>query len=488
MKRALLALLFALPLVAQEPTATTADTYPATPPAPLAPREATIPQPSEKTLANGLRVIVVEKHSLPLVAARLLVKTGGAADPASRAGLASLTAGVLTKGTKTRSAEEIARGVESLGATLESDATWDSSLIDVSMMAPNLAKTMEYVADVARNATFAKDELERERAQAIDSLQVELSEPRTVANIVASRLVFGTSAYGHNLSGTPASLGRITRDDLVQFHKHYYRPDNAVLLFAGDVRPSDAFALAEKLFGSWSRGSGAPPSAATKFAPQAPRAVVIDMPAAGQAAVVLARPGIRRVDPQYMPAAVLNSILGGGFSSRLNQEIRIKRGLSYGAGSSFEARADVGPFTARAETKNESAAEVAGLIGGELSRLATTDVEAGELTPRKAALIGDFAESLETTRGLVNRLGALARYGLPLADINRYIGGVQAVTAQDVRKFANASLAGSSTLVIVGDAKQFIEPLRAQTKDVEVIPLAELDLDSPTLRVRKKKD
>jgi zinc protease len=487
MKRALLALLLiALPVIAQEQTQT--DSYPPTPPAPMAPREATIPQPSEKTLANGLRVIVVPKSGLPLVAARLLVKTGGAADPATRAGLASMTAAVLTKGTKTRTAEEISRGVESLGATIESDATWDSSLIDVSMMSPNLAKTLEYVADVARNATFAKEEIERQRAQAVDALQVDLSNPRTLANVVASRLVFGSSAYGHNLAGTPAALARITRDDLVKFHKTYYRPDNAVLLFAGDVSANDAFALAEKLFGSWPRGAASPNASAMKFTPQAPRAVVIDMPAAGQAAVVLARPGIRRVDPQYMSASVLNSILGGGFSSRLNQEIRIKRGLSYGAGSSFEARADVGPFTARAETKNESAAEVAGLIGGELSRLTSTDVAETELTPRKAALIGDFAESLETTHGLVSRAASLARYGLPLTDINKYIGGVQSVTAADIRKFAGTTLAGPSTLVIVGDAKKFIEPLRAQTKDVEVIPLAELDLDSPTLRVRKKKE
>jgi zinc protease len=190
-----------------------------------------------------------------------------------------------------------------------------------------------------------------------------------------------------------------------------------------------------------------------------------------------------------MNAMVANSVLGAGYSSRLNQEIRIKRGLSYGAGSSFEPRVDVGPFTARTETKHESAAEVAGLLVGELNRLSQSDVPEAELTPRKAALIGGFAQSLETTSGIVNRVSSLALYGLPLSDINRYISGVQAVTADDVRKFAASNLGGKDVnVVVIGDAKQFAEPLRAQFGEVEVIAAEELDLASPTLRVRKAKN
>ena len=461
-----------------------------TPPAPGAPRDPKLPQPVEKTLANGLRVIVVPKHDLPLVAARLMVKTGGAEDPAGRDGLAALTATVLTQGTKTRSAEQIARGIEALGATLEADASWDSSSIDVSVMPANLGKAMEYVADVARNATFAKDEFERERAQAIDALQVDLQQPRTLAGVAASRLIFGDTPYGHNLGGTPASLGRIKREDLVKFHAAHYRPGNAVLVMAGDVKAEEAFKLAETAFGSWKR-SGADASSAAAGSgkePPQPRVVVIDMPDAGQAAVVIGRRGIKRTDPTYMQAIVANSVLGGGYSARLSQEIRIKRGLSYGAGSSFDPRDDAGPFTARTETKNESAAEVVGLITAELNRLSTADVEEAELTPRKAVLIGGFAQSLETTAGIVSRISALALYGLPLSEINRYISGVQAVTAADVKKFASAKMGGEGVnVVVVGDAKQFVEPLKKQFSDVEVIPVADLDLGSPTLRVRKAK-
>ena len=484
----ILALLFAFTSVAQ--------TVQTTPPAPAAPRDPKLPQPVEKTLANGLRVIVVPKHDIPLVAARLMVKRGAAGDPAGKDGLAQLTAAVLTQGTKNRTAEQIARGVEALGATLEASAAWDSSSIDTSVMASNLAKAMEYVADVARNATFAKDEFDRERAQMIDALQVDLTQPRTLASVVASRLIFGDAPYGHNLGGTPAALEKIRREDLVRYHSAHYRPDNAVLVLAGDVKADAAFALAQNAFGSWKRGAaGASVSAAGAAAgPRSPermlqpRVVVIDMPDAGQAGVVVGRQGIRRTDAAYMPALVTNSVLGGGYSSRLNQEIRIKRGLSYGANSSFEPRVDVGPFTARTETKNESAAEVIGIMIGEMSNLSSADVSEAELTPRKAVLIGGFAQSLESTAGIVNRIAALALYGLPLEEINRYVSKVQAVTAADVRKFAASNLGGKDvSVVIVGDAKQFVEPLRKQFNEVEVISVSDLDLSSPTLRVRKAK-
>jgi zinc protease len=484
MKRFGLVLTFAaLPLLqafAQE----TATAPVVAPPAPSAPREAKIPQPVEKTLANGLRVIVVPKHDIPLVAARLMVKAGSASDPKGKAGVADLTSAVLTQGTKTKSAEQIARAIEALGATLDAGAQWDSSVVDVSVMSSNLAKALESVADVVRNPTFAKAEFERERAQASDALQVNLSQPRALAGAVATRLIFGDRPYGRD--ATPATLAKVKREDLVQFHHVYYVPQNSVLVLAGDVEAEAAFQVAQAAFGSWPRGTIETVRAPQTASEQTPRVVVVDMPEAGNAGVVVGRRGIRRTDPAYMQSLVANSVLGGGYSARLNQEIRIKRGLSYGAGSSFDPRADVGPFVASTETKNESAAEVANIMVTEIGRLSADDVPAPELTPRKAALIGRFAQSLETTSGIVDRVSELALHQLPLADINRYISSVQAVTSEDVRKFAS-SIGKGVNVVIVGNAKQFIEPLRKQFTDVEVIPYADLDLNSPTLRVRKAK-
>lgn len=462
-----------------------------TPPPPGAPREARLPQPVEKTLENGLRVIVVPKHNIPLVAAQLLVRSGGAAETAGREGLARLTAALVTKGTAELGAQQIAREVEALGATLESGAGWDSSTINLSVMSNNFAPAMQYLATSARNAAFAKEELELERAQMVDALQVIVGQPRSVADIVAARVVFGETPYGHNLNGTPKSLAAISRDDVVAFHKEHYRPDNAVLVIAGDVKPDAAVALATKLFGTWNP-SGAKSDRATAPAKKdsgARRIVVVDMPEAGQASVVVTRKGIRRTDPAYYQALVANSVLGGGYSARLNQEIRIKRGLAYGAGSAFQARADVGPFVAMTNTKNETAGEAADLIVSMMTGLAAAEVPESELTPRKATLIGEFAQSLETSAGIVDQIGDLALYGLPLADINGFIGGVQAVSAKDLATFSKKALDGAAAdVVIVGDLSSFREDLEKRLGSFEVIPIAELDLTSPTLRVRKEKE
>jgi zinc protease len=212
------------------------------------------------------------------------------------------------------------------------------------------------------------------------------------------------------------------------------------------------------------------------------RVVVVDMPEAGQAAVVLARAGISRTDPDFFRGIVTNAVLTG-YSGRLNQEIRIKRGLSYGARSSLDTRREAGPFVASAQTKNPSGAEVASLLIGELGRLSNEPLMETELVPRKAVLIGGFGRSLETTEGLVQQVASLALYGLSLDEINGYIRNVQSVTPADVQKFAGSRIGTkAANIIIVGSAKEFLEPLRKQFQNVEVIPFAELDLNSATLR------
>ncbi|MGH9423397.1 MAG: M16 family metallopeptidase [Thermoanaerobaculia bacterium] len=458
-----------------------------TPPPPAAPRPVQIPKPVEKTLANGLRVIVIEKKGVPLVGARLLIRNGGEADPANLPGLADTTASLLSKGTTTRSAEEIARGVEALGATMDTGAGWDDSYGDLDVMSSKLQAAMAFLADVVRHPTFKQEEIDRLRKQNIDALSVAMRQPGRLANFVMTHVIFGTGPYGHNLGGTPESLARIKREDIVKFHRDYYRPDNAILVIGGDIAPAKAFAAAQELFGGWKAAPGSHP-VPLKWSKEfpTPRVVIVDMPSAGQAAVVVGRPGLPRADSAYPISLVTNSVLGGGYSSRLNEEIRVKRGLTYGANSSFDLRRGVGPFTASAQTKNESAGEVAGLIIDEMNKLETTPVANDELIPRKAVLIGGFGRQLETNSGIVGRIGTLALYGLSLDEINRYISGVQGVGADDVQKFAAAHLAGTSaSIVIVGDAKKFLPALQQRFKDVEVIPIDALDVNSATLRKGK---
>lgn len=460
------------------------DAIETTPPAPAAPRAAQVPQPSEKTLANGLRVIVVQKRNVPLVAARLIIKAGGEADPRDHAGLADMTASLLTKGTKTRSAEEIAQQVEALGANIESGAGWDSSFVNVNVLTSRLPKAMTYMADVVRNPTFKQDEIDRLREQALGALSVAMRQPRALAGYVATRVLYGEGPYGHSLNGTPESLKRITRDDVSSFHRNWYRPDNAILILGGDIDAKRGFALAEEAFGTWKATGDAPVAVKAEVPAPKRRIVVVDVPDAGQAAVVVTRPGISRLDTAYAVASVTNAVFGGGYSARLNQEIRIKRGLSYGASSQFDMRRDAGPFTSVTQTKNESAAEVASIILTELDRLGTSAVETAELTPRKASLIGNFGRSLETSSGLVARIGALALYGIPLSEINKYISGVEAVSAADIQSFATSRLGGTqASVVIAGDAKKFMDDLKKRFgNDVEVIAVKDLDLNSPTLK------
>ncbi|MGI8732550.1 MAG: M16 family metallopeptidase [Pyrinomonadaceae bacterium] len=457
-----------------------------TPPAPATPRSVTIPKPVERTLKNGLRVIVVEDTDIPLVSAGVVVKNGGEVDPAELSGLAELTASLLTKGTKTRTAPQIAQEIEALGGTIESGAGWDSSRAFINVMSSRIDRAMTILADIVRNPVFQEDEIERLRQQYLDELSVTLGQPGSVAGFVASRVVFGDAAYGHPLAGTPESLTRIKQADIAALHAKYYRPDNAVLVIGGSIKADDAFKLADRLFGDWAKPAAAiPPRGQVGKMVRAEdkqRVVVIDMPDAGQAAVMLARVGISRTDPDYFRGIVTNSILSG-YSGRLNQEIRIKRGLSYGARSSLDVRRETGPFVASAQTKNPSGAEVAALLIGELSRLSSDPVADAELTPRKAVLIGGFGRSLETIDGLVTQVASLALYGLSLDEINGYIRNVQSVTAADVQKFAGSRLtAKDANIIIVGNAKDFLEPLRKQFTNVEVIPLAELDLNSASLR------
>jgi zinc protease len=474
------ACLFAPPLLrAQSPQAT--------PPPPAPPRSVQFPKPVEKTLANGLRVIVIKRAGAPLVAGQLLIKNGGEADPIELAGLSNMVADLITKGTAKRSATQIAEAVEALGGSLDSSARWDASRVGVNVISSKIGPALEILSDVARRPTFKEDEIERLRQQTIDDLTVELGEPSSIAQYVAARVVFGDSPYGKPLGGTTESITRISRNDIVQYHGRYYRPDNAILVLGGEIQPAEAFKLAEQYFGDWQKPASALPLAAARQPLRAaePRVIVVDKPDAGQAAVLVARSGINRRDPDYYIGIVANSVLSG-YSGRLNQEIRIKRGLSYGAGSSLEARREVGPFSASAQTKNVSAAEVAELLMREIGRLSTEPVADVEMIPRKAVVVGTFARNLETAAGLVSQVGSLALYGIGFDEINRYIGNVQAINPRDLQRFATAHLGAKETnIVIVGNAKDFLPALRKQYAQVEVIPVAELDLNSALLKKKQ---
>jgi zinc protease len=346
---------------------------------------------------------------------------------------------------------------------------------------------MAVMADVARNPAFSGEELERQRVQAIDALQVSLKQPGSVASLAAPRIVFGDAPYGHPSGGTPESLAAMTAAELRQFHTLRFRPSSAVLVLTGQITPDEGFALAQKHFGGWTAPTSGPkpPQNAPVVAAPRPSTVLVDLPGSGQAAVLAALPTLPRTDPDYQAAEVGAAVLGGGYSSRLNQEIRIKRGLSYGAGASLSARQRAGVLTASTQTKNESAAEVADLLTAELGRLATAAIEAPELAARKSTLIGGFGRNIETVDGLAGEIGELALYGLPLTELEQYAPKVEAVTADQVRAVAGRRFgAEAASLIVVGDAKQFESAIKAKRPNAVTVPAANLDLDGPGLTKR----
>jgi len=444
---------------------------------------AVLPSPAERTLPNGLRVIVAKSTDLPLVAASLTIEAGAASDPDRLAGDANLTASLVTEGTATRSAEDIARQSEALGANLAAASSWESSSVGLSVMPAKLPGALAIVADVARNPTFAADELERARKEGLDDLDVAYGDPGEVAGFANAPVVYAGTSFAHAAGGTPESLKRLTRDDLARFHDRYWRPDNAILVLTGDITPDEGFAMADKAFGDWPRPAGAPPAPAQGEAAAAPRTVVIDLPGTGQAAVVLTKPAIARADPRYYQGLVANAVLGGGYSARLNEEIRVKRGLSYGAGSSLTARRTLGAFTAQAQTKNEAAPQVADLIRQSMAGLAAAPPGPEELEARKSSLIGDYGRDIATAAGLAGQLGELALYGVDLSEIRTYPEKVQAVTGGEVQSFARDVLApDGASLIVVGDSKQFLDALEAKAANLEVVPIAQFDPENASLK------
>lgn len=471
------------------------------PPAPSAPREVKIPAVKNSELPNGLRVAAVTRRNLPLVTVSLLINNAGAASE-SKDGLANATASLLTKGTKTRTAPQIAEQIEFLGGDLNAGANWNSTVVTLNITSDKLEQAMAIMSDVVLNPTFAQSEIDLFKSQTNDELTVALKQPGSLASFVASRYTFGE----HNAIGTPESLNSITNSDISNFYRQSYTPKNAVLVFAGDISSEQANTLAKKFFGTWTMPDKMRPSEYERV--QRPtvggsspnknlinRFLVIDLPDSGQAAVTYAKKlDIGRVscpngkcvtDTTYFPSTVTNTILGGGYSARLNSEIRIKQALSYGASSGLSYRNNQTNLLARAQTKNVSAAQVAELVAAEINRLGNSLAETTELTPRELTLTGAFGNSLETTNGLAGKLVELYTFGLNPEELNSYMKNVRGVSSGQVKDFAAANFNGGD-LIIVGDYKKFADDLKKRfpNQKIEVIPASNLDLNRNDLQKR----
>jgi zinc protease len=441
---------------------------------------AKVPAAVEKTLANGLRVVVANKPGLPLISASLRISAGGSLDPAEKVGLATMTADLATRGTTTRTATQIASQIESLGASINAGAGPDASDVSITTRSDKSADAFAIMADVVQNPAFAAEELERAKQETLNGLMVSLRQPSSVGSMAITRALFGAAPYGNVM--TPATVAALTPADLAAFHKSAWTPGQSVLVIAGDITPEAGFALAESAFGKWA-GTGTPAAVAVAGAVPAPKSVVVDIPQVGQAAVLLGRVGPSRLSQDFVQTAVANAVLGVGYSSRLNAEIRIKRGLSYGARSGLSERKANGPIVASAQTRNDAVPQVIDLMLSEFTRLGNEPIADKELAARKAFIIGGFGRSVETTSGVAGQYSALAQFGLPLEKLQTYSSDIAAVTAEQAGAAARTYFdPAKATLIVVGDAAKFWADVKAKRGGMERIDIGKLKLGSPTLK------
>lgn len=455
------------------------------PPRPLAAREVKFPPYEVRTLPNGLQVIAVSHHEQPAVSIRLIVRAGAAQDPDNRPGLAALAASLLDQGTTTKTAEQVAQAIDSIGGAMGVGAGSDLSYINAAVMRDSLSVGLDLVADVARNPAFAAEEIERQRQQVVSSMKVSFEDPDYIAGSVFDRLVYGFHPYGKPDAGTPASLAAITRADLQAFHKRWFGANNAILAIVGDVTADKAFAEAQRAFGNWGRVEVSADKAA-EVPPPTRRVIVVDRPGAVQTEIRVGHVGLPRKHKDFLALDLAMKILGGEGGNRLHRVLRSERGLTYGAEANVHALKDGGDLVANTDTRSDTTAEALRLIVDEFSRIRREQVSQRELADAQAYLTGSFPLTIETPGAIALQVLNAVFYGLDLQELQTYRERVNSITPEDIQRVAQQYLHPDRlSIVLVGDANVFAKQLPAVGfEQVERIPLAELDLAAPNLRRR----
>ncbi len=413
----------------------------------------------EKTkLANGLEVWMVEQRELPMVSMNLVFKTGSSNEPDSKTGVAGITTSLVDDGTKTRSAVEIANQLQSIGANLNAGGTWDSTNVSMQTLTKNLNKALEIFSDVVQNPTFPAAEFESQRARSLVGLRQQKSNPNAIANTVYNKVLYGDHPYGRDNNET--TLKALSRDDVVNYYQNTFRPDNGVLIVVGDFDKAAIKASLERSFAGWA-SSG---KVAAKTLPQARMldktgVFIVDRPNSAQSVVSVGQVGIDRMNPDYMPVVMMNSILGGAITSRISMNLREDKGYTYGANSGFQFRRGAGPFRAGGDMQTAVTKESVWELMKELNGIrGAIPITQKELDYNKQSLIRRYPAGFETVGAISNQLANLVVYGLPDSYFNDYISMVNAVTLDDVNRVANKYLDPSKmAIVIVGDRK-VIEP------------------------------
>jgi zinc protease len=453
------------------------------PPRPLQARPVKFPPYELRKLPNGLQVVIVSHQEQPSVSVRMIVRAGAAHDPKGKMGVAMMTASLLDQGAGKRSAAQIADAIDFVGGILSTGAGTDLTYVSTVVLKDSLPLALELMADVVRRPTFAQDELDRQRQQALSGMKVAAQDPDTVANQVIDRLVYGFHPYGLPGNGTVASLSAITRQDLVDFHRTHYAPNNALIAVVGDVTADEAMAGLNKVFGDWPEGT------VPTFKPIDPpqptrRIVVIDRPDAVQTEIRVGQIGIPRRHQDYLAMDQAIKILGGEGANRLQQVLRSQRGLTYGASADLDTYKSTGGIVAETDTRTDATAEVLRLAVDEFFKLQRERVYEGELEGAQAYLAGHFPLTIETPDAIATQVLNQLFYELPLEELETYPDRVRSVSPDDVQRVARTYLRPDRlAVVLVGNASAFANDLKGVGfGEFELIRMDQVDLLAADLK------
>jgi len=455
-------------------------------PGPGAPTPYHFPSAATKTLPNGLKVFVVSDRREPAVAARLIIfSAGGIDDPAGSPGVSQMTANLLTQGTKRRSAQDIADAIDFVGGQLTAQAGKDATTITLNVVKKDLNIGLDLMSDVVLHPAFKPEELDRRREQVLSSLTVQYSNPDYLASLTFNHVVYSGSPYGWPIEGTPDTVKKLKSEDLAKFHDAHYAPNQGFLAFAGDIAPEEAFALAEKYFGDWAK-IDLPAATPAVPAPISGQHIwLIDKPDAVQTQIRVGKLGVRRADPELIPLQVTNRIFGGGYNSRLNTEVRVKKGLTYGAFSSFTPRRFAGSFTAGTFTRTAATVEATKLVVDLMAQIATGDITPKELDFARDYLAGVYPIETETAEQVADRVLTAAAFELPADYNSTYPERVRSVSASDAKTIAQRYFTTKDLdIVLVGNVSQFRDELKREFPGAQFTEIAadQLDATRPDLR------
>jgi zinc protease len=452
-------------------------------PKPLPARPVDFPPYQLKTLANGLQTLVVLHHEQPSVSFRLLIRAGAMQEPEPKPGVASFVASLLNQGTTTKDAGQIATLVDSAGGVIAVGSGNELSYISGAVIKDQTDLMLGIAADLVQRPSFAPEEIDRQRRQMLSSLQVSYDDPDYLAGLVFDRLVFGFHPYGRPNEGTPESITKITRDDLVAFHKTWFVPNNSLLAIVGDLTADEAFAAADKAFGSWAKRD-VPVIKPIEPPPPTQRIVVIDRPGSAQTEIRVGHLGVPRTHPDYLPLDLAVRILGGEGANRLFGVLRSERGLTYGASAEFHTYKSSGDIVAETDTRSSATGQSLKLMVEEFWRLQREAVSQSELTGAQEFLAGNFPLTIESPAAIAQQVLAHLFYGLDLSEIETYRDRVVKATPADIQRVAKQFLKPDKlSIVLVGDASVFADQLKENGfGDFERIPLSQLDISSPTLK------